>query len=58
MEFQADYVKVGLRRLGIASQFNGEELRAVDKTYARKNGNRVCGAAFEKNQKGLFDVQV
>ena len=58
IEFQADYVKVGLRRLGIASQFNGEELRALDKTYVRKNGNGVRGGAIEEKQTGLFDVQI
>ena len=43
IELQPGYVKIGLRRLGIASHFNGEELRAPDKTYVRKNGNGVRG---------------
>jgi site-specific DNA-methyltransferase (adenine-specific) len=48
IEFQPDYVKVGLRRLGIATRFNDEELRALDKTYIRKNGNGVRGGAIEE----------
>ena len=58
IEFQLDYVKVGLRRLGIANRFNGEELRALDKTYVRKNGNGVRGNAIDEKQAGLFDVQI
>ncbi len=38
IEMQADYFKIGLRRLGIASHFNGELLRPLDKTFVRKNG--------------------
>jgi site-specific DNA-methyltransferase (adenine-specific) len=56
IEFQRDYVKIGLRRLGIAGQFDGESLRAPDKTYVRKNGNGVRGSAIDEKQIGLFDV--
>jgi site-specific DNA-methyltransferase (adenine-specific) len=38
IEMQSDYFKIGLRRLGIASHFNGELLRPLDKTFVRKNG--------------------
>lgn len=41
IEFQEDYYKIGLRRLKIASEFNGEKLAPLDKTYVRKNGNRI-----------------
>ena len=58
IEFQPEYVKVGLRRLGIANQFNGEELCAPDKTYIRKNGNGVRGGAIDEKQAGLFNVKV
>lgn len=57
IEFQLDYIKIGLRRLGIASQLNGEVLRGLDKTYVRKNGNGVRGITEDK-QAGLFDVQI
>ena len=58
IELQADYVKVGLRRLGIATHFNGETLQALDKAYVRKNGNGVKGGAIVQDQPGLFDVNV
>ena len=51
-------MKVGLRRLGIASQFNGEKLCALDKAYVRKNGNGIRGGAIEEKQTGLFDVKI
>lgn len=37
IEFQEDYIKIGLRRLKILSEYNGEKLRAIDKTFIRKN---------------------
>lgn len=58
IEFQPEYVKVGLRRLGIANHFNGEDLCAPDKTYIRKNGNGVRGGAIDEKQAGLFNVKV
>ncbi|MEN9844447.1 MAG: hypothetical protein RLZZ612_2276 [Pseudomonadota bacterium] len=59
IELQPEYVKVGLRRLGIATQFKGEELCALDKTYVRKNGNGVHGGAMQDTpQKGLFDARI
>ena len=58
IEAQEEYVKVGLRRLGIATHFEGEKLRPLDKTFVRKNANGVRGAAItrEEEQKGLFDA--
>lgn len=38
IELQTDYVKTGLRRLGLATHFKGEPLDVLDKTYIRKNG--------------------
>lgn len=45
IEMQDDYIKIGLRRLGISTNFKGEELRALDKKYIRKNINGIHGAA-------------
>lgn len=39
IESQLEYVKVGLRRLNLASELNGEQLMPVPKAYVRKNGN-------------------
>lgn len=56
IELQDDYFKVGLRRLGISNEFNGEELKPLDKNYVRKNGNSIRPAKDEDRQKGLFDA--
>jgi site-specific DNA-methyltransferase (adenine-specific) len=55
VELQADFIKVGLRRLGISTHFDGEELRAIDKKYTRKNANGIRDGAVGKGQPGLFD---
>lgn len=55
IEMQEEYLKIGLRRLGISSHFNGEELKAIDKTFIRKNGNGVKNIlAAEVEQVDLF----
>lgn len=36
MDTNADYIKIGLRRLGICSEYNGEILKPLDKTYVRR----------------------
>ncbi len=57
IEMQDEYIKTGLRRLGIATHFNGEELKPLDKSYVHKNKNGVRGAvALEEAPPGLFDV--
>ncbi len=56
IEMQEEYIKIGLRRLGIASEFNGEELKPLDKSYVRKNGNGIRGGAVEEEEAGLFDA--
>ncbi|MCP4362097.1 MAG: adenine-specific DNA-methyltransferase [Chloroflexi bacterium] len=38
IELQEDYIKIGLRRLHIQSNYNGEELLPPAKNYVRKNG--------------------
>jgi site-specific DNA-methyltransferase (adenine-specific) len=38
IEIEEEYVKVGLRRLEIADQWNGERLSPPRKPYVRKNG--------------------
>lgn len=59
IELEFKYVKIGLRRLGITSHYNGEELCAIDKTYIRKNVKGIRGGALNKQQQqGLFDVKI
>lgn len=38
IEREREYVKIGLRRLGIKGELDGEPLRAPRKTYVRRNG--------------------
>ena len=38
IELEREYVKIGLRRLAIQDHFEGEELKAPNKDYVRKNG--------------------
>lgn len=51
IELQEDYVKIGLRRLGILSHYNGEKLHPPEKRYARKNGK----SQIPSNQLTLLD---
>lgn len=36
-EFQEEYFKIGLRRLGLANEYNGDKLEKIDKKFTRKN---------------------
>lgn len=57
IEAQEDYFKIGLRRLGISSHHDGEELRAPKKSTARKNANGIKGGAvLGRDKTDLFDV--
>lgn len=56
IELQSEYIKIGLRRLGIASHFRGEKLHPLDKSYARKNHKKIHGSRVEENQVELFDA--
>lgn len=49
IEFQEEYYRIGLRRLNIAGDLNGEKLRPPAKTYVRKNGPNK-----NRGQAGLF----
>ncbi len=51
IELQEEYIKIGLRRLSISYEYNGEKLIPLDKTYIRKNGV----AQTNSKQMGLFD---
>jgi adenine-specific DNA-methyltransferase len=55
IELQAEYIKIGLRRLGIGADFKGEKLCPPDKKYVRKNANGIRGGAVQKTEPGLFD---
>lgn len=44
---QEDYLKIGLRRLGIAEEYKGEKLTPLNKVFIREN---TC----EYNQLRIF----
>ncbi len=56
IELQDEYIKIGLRRLGISNFFHGEELHPLDKNYVRKNDRGVSGKDTGEFQLGLFDA--
>ncbi|CCD29233.1 Methyltransferasee [Candidatus Glomeribacter gigasporarum BEG34] len=58
IELQLDYIKIGLRRLGIASHFQGEKLRAMDKIFVRRNDKNIADRIREEKQSGLFNAQI
>lgn len=57
IEMQSEYFKIGLRRLNIAEEFNGEALKPINKTFIRKNSNGIRQSP-EAQQNGLFDVKI
>ncbi len=55
IELQLDFVKIGIRRLGIAEHLGGERLHSPSKSYRRKNRTSVNGPEENKVQKEFFD---
>ncbi len=49
IEREDNYVKIGLRRLAIQSELDGEALVPLDKEYKRKNGNGKHNNAANKS---------
>lgn len=56
IELQAEYIKIGLRRLNIASHFRGEKLYPMDKSCVRKNRKGIRDSRADENQVELFDA--
>lgn len=50
IEQEREYIKIGLRRLGLAGEFDGEKLVPPGKCYVRRNGKGRTAT-----QGGLFD---
>ncbi len=55
IELQSEYVKIGLRRLSLATVYQGEELRPLDKSYVRKNSNGIRRSEDDEEHPSLFD---
>lgn len=58
IELQLDFVKVGIRRLGIADHFKGERLYSPSKSYRRKHRANAESMEGIGVQKELFDGPV
>jgi len=56
VELQADYIKIGLRRLAISNFLDGEELIPLNKVFTRKINNKSHENFIVEQQKGLFDA--
>ncbi len=56
IEMQTDYFKIGLRRLGLATEYNGEALVPLHKPFTRKNSNGRHYLSAKEKEPGLFDV--
>ena len=52
IEQEREYFKIGVRRLGLGEELDGEELRPLEKTYVRKNGKV---ARTTEGERLLFD---
>ena len=52
IELQEEYLKIGLRRLNIASEFKGQTLKQVDKNFVRKNSTNTPDFF---NEQGLIE---
>lgn len=55
IELQEQYVKIGIRRLGIDTHFNGEKLAPINKSFVRRNLNGKHGIISTDNQVSLFN---
>ena len=54
IEIEEEYIKIGLRRLSIKSEYNGESLKRPEKTFEFKNGKNAKKAC--KQDTCLFEV--
>jgi len=51
IEIEEEYMKIGLRRLGIQQSYNGEELHREPRTYERQESESQQLALFEKRER-------
>jgi site-specific DNA-methyltransferase (adenine-specific) len=57
IELQEEYIKIGLRRLSLASHFDGAPLRGVKKNFVRRNVGTASIEESAIDQPGLFDAK-
>lgn len=58
VERDREYVKIGLRRCGIANELDGEPLKALNKSYKRRNGPRPKRSQIADEELDLFSSKV
>lgn len=58
MDTNLEYIKIGLRRLALKSEYDGQKLVQLDKSYVRKNSNGIRNNLLKDvaDQTDLFDV--
>ena len=54
IDWEKDYIKIGLRRCGIQQVLDGESLQAMRKSTERRNGKGRNGRANKVNQQSTF----
>lgn len=56
IEMQESYYRIGLRRLGLGTQYNGVDILPPSKTYVRKNSKGVKNAVIANSQASIFEA--
>jgi len=54
IELEKEFIKIGLRRLSIANELDGEPLARPEKTYVRRNGKQPLGSMHKHSTADLF----
>ena len=54
IELQREFIKIGLRRLDIANEVDGEPLTRPEKTYVRRNGKQSSSKTQDHETADLF----
>ncbi|MDZ4770422.1 MAG: adenine-specific DNA-methyltransferase [Chloroflexota bacterium] len=58
VELQKEYIKIGVRRLGIAGEIDGEPLLKLEKNYARKQGKSDSDVDADPYTLNLFGEEL
>lgn len=56
IEMQESYYRIGLRRLGLDTEYKGIEIVPLDKSYVRKNANGIRNALSSDAQIDIFEA--
>lgn len=56
IEMQEPYYRIGLRRLGLDTEYKGIEIVPLGKSYVRKNANGIRNASSSDAQTNIFEA--